>query len=90
MKANSIEDFTKALELAKRAGLVTESDLVAAHKVKAKHGGEIAKILVVAGKIDQLTLDAANTCNKLIIRQQVASRSGHYGSALLPAHACTF
>ncbi|MBS1990929.1 MAG: hypothetical protein JSS83_10455 [Cyanobacteria bacterium SZAS LIN-3] len=66
IKASPVEDFSKAIALAKQAGLIAEADLEAANKVKEKHGGEISKILVVAGKLDQLTIDAAQSCQKLV------------------------
>jgi len=66
MKSAPAEDFTKAIAMAKQAGLIAEADIEAANKVKEKHGGEISKILVVAGKLDQLTLDAAHSCQKLV------------------------
>jgi hypothetical protein len=82
IKAAPSEDFTKAIALTKQAGLVSDSDIEAAHKVKAKHGGEISKILVVAGKLDQLTLDGARTCQKYIddgkIRTDQAIMALHY------------
>jgi hypothetical protein len=82
IKAAPAEDFTKAIALVQKAGLVTEADLVAAHKVKVKHGGEISKILAVAGKLDQLTLDAANTCQKFVdngtLRVDQAIMALHY------------
>jgi hypothetical protein len=82
IKAASAEDFTKAIALAKQAGLVTDSDIGAAQKVKEKHGGEISKILVVAGKLDQLTLDAAKTCQKCVdegkLRVDQAIMALHY------------
>ena len=57
--------MTKVIGLIKQAGLVTDGDLEAAEKVKIKHGGEISKILMVAGKLDSLTLDAAKACQSL-------------------------
>jgi hypothetical protein len=82
IKAPVAEDLTAAIALTKQAGLVTDSDLEAANKVKAKHGGEISKILMVAGKLDDLTLDAAKNCQRFVdagkLRVDQAIMALHY------------
>ncbi|MBU6450637.1 MAG: hypothetical protein KGS72_02585 [Cyanobacteria bacterium REEB67] len=82
IKAPVAEDLTAAIALTKQAGLVTDSDLEAANKVKEKHGGEISKILMVAGKLDDLTLDAAKNCQRFVdagkLRVDQAIMALHY------------
>lgn len=82
IKSAPAEDFKQAIALLKQAGLINDGDIEAANKVKEKHGGEITKILVVAGKLDQLTLDGAKTCQKYIddntIRVDQAIMALHY------------
>lgn len=56
----------KSLDLLKKAGLLQEQDVQAALNVRKRHGGEVAKILVAAGKIDKITLEAAAKCQTLI------------------------
>lgn len=53
------KESTKAVELLKSAGLISDFDLDTASKVKDKHGGRLVNILQRAGKLDTLTVEAA-------------------------------
>lgn len=55
------------IDLIKEAGIVSEQDVQAAQNVRRKHGGEVANILVSAGKIMPETLKAATRCIEMII-----------------------
>lgn len=55
------------IDLVKEAGIVSEQDVQAAQNVRRKHGGDVANILVSAGKILPETLKAATRCVDLVI-----------------------
>ncbi len=56
----------KVIGLLVKSGLVSDFDMDAALKVRSRHGGDIAEILVAAGKLDKKTIDAAKTSQGLI------------------------
>lgn len=70
------QDRLLPIDLIKEAGIVSEQDVQAAQNVRRKHGGEVANILVSAGKILPESLKAATRLVDLIIygrmRQDVA------------------
>lgn len=80
-------EAVKAIDLVKSAGLLQEQDFPAAANVKKKHGGEVAKILAAAGKLDLNTYEAALQCNSLM-EQSPEDGTGDDCSALLPTQSC--
>ncbi|MBI1270972.1 hypothetical protein GC174_11120 [bacterium] len=60
------KESTKAVELLKSAGLLSDFDLDTASKVKDKHGGRLVNILQRAGKLDAMTVEAALQCVRLM------------------------
>jgi len=54
------------VDVIKKAGLLSEEDFQAGLAVMKKTGGEIDKILLAAGKVDAVTLEAAATCWELM------------------------
>lgn len=77
------EDSTKAVELLKSAGLISEFDLDAASKVKDKHGGRLVNILQRAGKLDAVTVDAALQCVTLMKEEKL-----NVDKAAIALHYC--
>lgn len=65
-KKHEPEEIRKALELVRKAGLISDQDYEAAVKVRAKHGGELSRILIAAGKLDELTVEAAAVGQRFI------------------------
>ena len=59
-------ESTSAIELLRKAQLVSDLDHDTASKVRDKRGGRLISILVKAGKLDQHAADAAIECNVLI------------------------
>ncbi len=70
------QDRLLPIDLIKEAGIVSDQDVQAAQNVRRKHGGDVANILVSAGKILPESLKAATRLVDLIIygriRQDVA------------------
>ncbi len=60
------EEVKKALTLLTQVGLLTETDLEAASRVRTTRGGELTRILMAAGKLDKLTIEAATACQRYI------------------------
>lgn len=56
----------KVIGLLVKSGLVKDFDMDAALKVRTRHGGDLAEILVAAGKLDKKTIDAARICQGLV------------------------
>lgn len=73
----------KSLDLLKKAGLIQEQDVQAALNVRKRHGGEVAKILVAAGKVDKGTLEAAAKCQGLIEENRLKVEQ-----AIIALHYC--
>ncbi len=73
----------KVIELLKQAGLVSEADVETARKVRSKHGGELAQILVSAGKVSAQTLDAASQCQELVTNGRL-----RIDRAIMTLHYC--
>lgn len=65
-KREETEHHRKLIALMIKSGLINDFDMEAAIKVKRRHGGDVADILVAAGKLDKNTVVAANTCQTLI------------------------
>lgn len=76
-------ESTNALQLLKKAQLVSDFDHETASKVRDKHGGQIVNILVKAGKLDRHTADGALKCNDLIGRRKLEE-----GKAIIALHYC--
>ncbi|MDZ4836921.1 MAG: hypothetical protein SGJ27_24325 [Candidatus Melainabacteria bacterium] len=76
-------DTTEALELLRKAQLVSDFDHETASKVRDKHGGQIVSILVKAGKLDQHTADGAFKCNQLVNQKKIEQ-----GKAIIALHYC--
>lgn len=72
----------RVVDLLKQSGLVNDDDLEMAKRVKTKHGGDIAQILVSAGKVGGKTVDAANEVQNLVavgrLRIDKAIQALHY------------
>jgi hypothetical protein len=70
-------EVERAINLLRYAGMLEPQDMDAATDVRAKHGGELLNILVSAGKLDEVTLEAAIQCqyfvnqNRLKVEQSV-------------------
>lgn len=76
-------ESTQALELLRKAQLVSDFDHETASKVRDKHGGQIVGILVKAGKLDQHTADGAFKCNELVAQNKLEE-----GKAIIALHYC--
>lgn len=76
-------ESTLALELLRKAQLVSDFDNETASKVRDKHGGQIVSILVKAGKLDQHTADGAFKCNDLVAQNKLEE-----GKAIIALHYC--
>ena len=82
-KLSETEDSTKAVELLKSSGLISEFDLETASKVKDKHGGRLVNILESAGKLDSLTVSAALKCVGLMKEEKI-----NLDKAAIALHYC--
>lgn len=82
-KLSESEDSTKAVELLKSSGLISEFDLETASKVKDKHGGRLINILESAGKIDSLTVEASLKCVELMKQEKI-----NLDKAAIALHFC--
>ncbi len=86
-KASATEGETnessRAVELLRKAQLVSDFDHETASKVRDKHGGQIINILVKAGKLDQHTADGAFKCNELIDQEKLLPEK-----AIIALHYC--
>jgi hypothetical protein len=71
------------LELIIKAKLILPGDLDAAIAVKKKHGGEVAKILEAAGKVDKITYEAAGRCQTLLEEKRLKIEQ-----AIIALHYC--
>jgi hypothetical protein len=76
-------EAVKAIDLVKKTGLLQEQDFQAAVSVKLKHGGEVAKILAAAGKLDTNTYEAAVKCNELMEQGRLKMEQ-----AIIALHYC--
>ncbi len=76
-------ESTQALELLRKAQLVSDFDHETASKVRDKHGGQLVSILVKAGKLDQHTADGAFKCNQLVAQKKIEE-----GKAIIALHYC--
>lgn len=76
-------ESTQALELLRKAQLVSDFDHETASKVRDKHGGQLVSILVKAGKLDQHTADGAFKCNELVAQKKIEE-----GKAIIALHYC--
>lgn len=76
-------ESTSALELLRKAQLVSDFDHETASKVRDKHGGQLLNILVKAGKLDQHTADGAIKCNEFISAEKLEE-----GKAIIALHYC--
>jgi hypothetical protein len=55
-----------AFDFLQQAGILTENDIKTAQAVRAKHGGDLIRILQAAGKLDKYTFESAVTCLPMI------------------------
>ncbi|HEY9775404.1 MAG TPA: hypothetical protein V6C81_16680 [Planktothrix sp.] len=65
-EAKKEREAEQTIDLLKEGGLISAKDVMAARAVKQRHGGNISKILVAAGKLDLKTFEAATTCRQLL------------------------
>ncbi len=82
-KGGETSESTNALELLRKAQLVSDFDHETASKVRDKHGGQLLNILVKAGKLDQHTADGATKCNEYIAAGKLEE-----GKAIIALHYC--
>lgn len=80
---NEPKNVIRTLDLLKKAGLLADQDLQTAMTVKKKHGGELPKILMAAGKLDDVTFGAATTCDELINESRLKIEQ-----AIIALHFC--
>jgi hypothetical protein len=77
-----VEEITKIVALLKQAGMLTDADIEAATKVDATGGANVIKVLLASSKLDQLTIDAATSCQRFIdgghLRPDQAFMALHY------------
>jgi hypothetical protein len=66
----------QAIDLLKQAGLISDKDLEAARSVRNRHGGNIAKILLAAGKMENKTFQAACQSNTFIRQDKMKLEQG--------------
>lgn len=64
-------EVERTLALLTQANLLSKQDVEVARKLQEKHGGEMMKILVTAGKIDPKTLEAAVKIQLLVLRKRL-------------------
>jgi len=81
--SNEQEQEKKVLELLGKAKLIADQDLQTAMSVRKKHGGEVWKILVAAGKLDKKTYDSACTCQQLLDQNRLKLEQ-----AIIALHFC--
>lgn len=76
------EEIGKIVALLRQAGLLSDSDIEAATKVDASGGANVIKVLLALSKLDQLTIDAATSCQRFIdgghLRPDQAFMALHY------------
>lgn len=63
---SATDDIRQALAILLKAELISQVDIDTASAVRQKHGGDLAKILLAAGKIDEAVLSAALIAASLI------------------------
>ncbi|MBP6743950.1 DUF3824 domain-containing protein [bacterium] len=77
-----IEEIRKIVALLRQAGMLSDADIEAATKVDATGGANVVKVLLASSKLDQLTIDAATTCQRFIdgghLRPDQAFMALHY------------
>jgi hypothetical protein len=77
-----VEEITKIVALLKQAGMLTDSDVEAATRADATGGANVIKVLLASSKLDQLTIDAATSCQRFIdgghLRPDQAFMALHY------------
>ena len=77
-----LEEITKIVALLKQAGMLTDADVDAATKADATGGANVIKVLLASSKLDQLTIDAATSCQRFIdgghLRPDQAFMALHY------------
>ncbi len=76
-------EVERAINLLRFAGMLQPQDIQAAEAIQRKHGGELMKILVTAGKLDELTMEAAIRCQYLVHQQKVKTEQ-----AVIALHYC--
>jgi len=64
-------DEEQGIDLIRQAGLLSEKDLEAARSVRKRHGGNVYKILLAAGKVDSKTFEAAQKCKTLMHEERM-------------------
>lgn len=77
-----IEEIRKIVALLKQAGMLSDADIEAATKADATGGANVVKVLLASSKLDQLTIDAATSCQRFIdgghLRPDQAFMALHY------------
>jgi hypothetical protein len=71
------------IDLLCKAKLIQDQDLQTAVSVRKKHGGELWRILVAAGKLDNITYDAAKSCQTLLAENRLKIEQ-----AIIALHFC--
>ncbi len=59
-------EVERAINLLRYAGMLEPQDMEAAENIRKKHGGQLLNILLSAGKIDDVTLEAAIHCQYFV------------------------
>ncbi|MFA6208781.1 MAG: hypothetical protein WCT03_04335 [Candidatus Obscuribacterales bacterium] len=76
------EETRKIVALLKQAGMLSDVDIEAATKADSKAGANVLKVLLASSKLDQLTIDAATSCQRFIdgghLRPDQAFMALHY------------
>lgn len=76
------EEVRKIVALLKQAGMLSDSDIEAATRADASGGANVIKVLLASSKLDQLTIDAATSCQRFIdgghLRPDQAFMALHY------------
>lgn len=76
------EETRKIVALLKQAGMLSDADIEAATKADSKAGANVLKVLLASSKLDQLTIDAATSCQRFIdgghLRPDQAFMALHY------------
>jgi hypothetical protein len=76
-------EVERAINLLRSAGILDLKDIQAAEKLSEKHRGQLMKILVTAGKLSELTMEAAIQCQYLVHQQKLKTEQ-----AVIALHYC--
>lgn len=60
------EAARQVIMMIQNSGIVSDNDISTAEAVRRKHGGDVASILIAAGKVERETVEAARSCHNLV------------------------